>query len=127
VFRHALMAEAVYRELLPGERVGLHTALADVLEADVDAAGSPVTRAARLAHHWWAAGDQPRALSASLRAAAAEQVYAFAEAQLQLERVLALWDRVPDAAERCGADRVSVLSRCGDAAYAAGDPPVPRS
>jgi predicted ATPase len=33
VFRHALVAEAVYDELLPGERVSLHTALARALEA----------------------------------------------------------------------------------------------
>jgi DNA-binding CsgD family transcriptional regulator len=123
VFRHALVAEAVYGELLHGERLRLHTALASALEAGLEGGGTPVTRAARLAHHWAAAGDHPRALVASIAAAAAaEQVYAFAEAQLQLERVLVLWDRVPDAAERAGMDRVSLLSRCAEAAYAAGDP-----
>jgi tetratricopeptide (TPR) repeat protein len=49
-------------------------------------------------------------------------VYAFAEAQLQLERVIALWDRVPDAQQQTGMDRVGLLARCGEAAYAAGDP-----
>jgi ATP/maltotriose-dependent transcriptional regulator MalT len=49
-------------------------------------------------------------------------VYAFAEAQLQLERVLGLWDQVPDPAERAGMDRVGLLSRCAEAVYAAGDP-----
>jgi len=44
-----------------------------------------------------------------------------AEAQLQLERAAGLWDRVPDA-ERAGTDRVALLSRCAEAAYAAGDP-----
>jgi DNA-binding CsgD family transcriptional regulator/tetratricopeptide (TPR) repeat protein len=122
VFRHALVAEAVYGELLPGERVRLHTALAGALEVGLEAGDAPATRAARIAHHWSAAGDQPRALSASIAAtAAAEQVYAFAEAQLQLERVLTLWDRVPDAEQRAGVDRVSVLARCAEAAYAAGD------
>jgi len=122
VFRHALAAEAVYSELLPGERVQLHTALAAALEAGVEPGGPPATRAARLAHHWSAAGDQPRALSASLQAAAAaERVYAFAEAQLQLERVLGLWERVADAEQRAGTDRVGLLSRCEEAAYAAGD------
>ena len=123
VFRHALVAEAVYGELLPGERVRLHTALAHALEADREPAGPSATRAALLAHHWSAAGDQPRALSASIAAAAtAEQVSAFAEAQLQLERVLRLWDRVADAEQQVGMDRVGVLSRCAEAAYAAGDP-----
>jgi predicted ATPase len=123
VFRHALLAEAVYGELLSGERVRLHTALAGALEAGLEAGDAPATRAARLAYHLSAAGDQPRALTASIRAAAAaERVYAFAEAQLQLERVLGLWDRVPDADERADMDRVRLLSRCADAAYAAGDP-----
>jgi DNA-binding CsgD family transcriptional regulator/tetratricopeptide (TPR) repeat protein len=122
VFRHALVAEAVYGELLPGERVRLHTALASTLEADVGAGGPPAARAARIAHHWSQAGDQPRALTASIEAAAAaEQVYAFAEAQLQLERVLELWDRVPDAAARAGMDRPLLLSRCAEATEAAGD------
>jgi DNA-binding CsgD family transcriptional regulator len=122
VFRHLLVAEAVYGELLAGERVRLHTALAGALEAGIEGGGPPASRAARLAYHWWAAGDQPRALAASLQAAAAaEEVYGFAEAQLQLERVLALWERVPDAKGRAGMDRVALLSRCGEAAYAAGD------
>jgi DNA-binding CsgD family transcriptional regulator/tetratricopeptide (TPR) repeat protein len=123
VFRHALLAEAVYDQLLPGERVRLHTALAGVLEAGPAAEDAPATRAARLAHHWSAAGDQPRALAASLAAAdAAEHVYAFAEAQLHLERVLELWERVPDAEAHAGADRMALLARCAEAAYAAGDP-----
>jgi DNA-binding CsgD family transcriptional regulator len=122
VFRHALAAEAVYSELLPGERARLHTALAGALEAGIEPGGPPAGRAARLAYHWSAAGDLPRALAASAAAAAAaEQVYAFAEAQLQLERVLGLWDRVPGAAARAGMGRVNLLSRCGEAAYAAGD------
>ena len=122
LFRHALVAEAVYSELLPDERVRLHSALAGALEAGVEPEGPPASRAARLAYHWAAAGDHPRALSASVQAAAAaEQVYAFAEAQLQLERVLALWDQVPDAQERTGMDRPLLLSRCAEAAYAASD------
>jgi DNA-binding CsgD family transcriptional regulator/tetratricopeptide (TPR) repeat protein len=123
LFRHALLAEAVYGELLPGERVRLHTALAGALEAGIEGEGPPASRAARLAHHWSAAGDQPRALTASIQAAAAAgEVYAFAEAQLQLERVLGLWDRVADAEARAGMDRPLLLSRCAEAAYAAGDP-----
>jgi DNA-binding CsgD family transcriptional regulator/tetratricopeptide (TPR) repeat protein len=122
VFRHALLAEAVYSELLAGERVRLHTALAGALEAGLEAGDAPASRAARLAYHWAAAGDQPRALTASIAAAAAaERVYALAEAQLQLERALGLWDRVPDAEQRAGADRVGLLARCAEAAYGAGD------
>jgi hypothetical protein len=43
-------------------------------------------------------------------------VDAFAEARLQLERVLALWERVPDAQAGAGMDRVGLLARCGEAA-----------
>ena len=109
MFRHALLAEAVHAELLPGERVRLHAALAGALEAGLEG-GAPASRAARLAYHWAAAGDQPRALTASLAAAAAaEGVYAFAEARLRLERVLP-WERVPDAEARAGMDRVALLA-----------------
>jgi DNA-binding CsgD family transcriptional regulator/tetratricopeptide (TPR) repeat protein len=122
VFRHALLAEAVYAELLPGERVGLHSALAAAVEAGLEAGDTRATRAARIAYHWSAAGDQPRALTASVSAAAAaEQAYAFAEAQLQLERALGLWDQVPDAEERVGMDWVGLLARCAETAYWAGD------
>jgi predicted ATPase len=49
LFRHALLAEAVYGELLPGERVRLHTALAGALEAGLEVEDAPASRAARLA------------------------------------------------------------------------------
>jgi ATP/maltotriose-dependent transcriptional regulator MalT len=122
IFRHALVAEAVYAELLAGERVRLHSALASALDAGLEGGGPPASRAARLAYHWAAAGDHPRALTVSIQAAsAAEGVYAFAEAQLQLERALGLWDQVPDAETRTGTDRVALLARCAEAAYRAGD------
>ena len=65
VFRHALLAEAVYAELLPGERVRLHAALAGALEAGLEP-GMAASRAARLAYHWAAAATSP-ALTASPR------------------------------------------------------------
>jgi hypothetical protein len=39
-----------------------------------------------------------------------------------LERVLELWDCVPDAAERIGADHVQVLQKAGAVAESAGEP-----
>ena len=50
-FRHALLAEAIYATLLPGEREELHARLADEL-----ARGEPPASAAELAPHWAAAG-----------------------------------------------------------------------
>ncbi|MBD8868215.1 helix-turn-helix transcriptional regulator [Nocardioides donggukensis] len=62
-FRHALLAEAVYDDLLPGERVRLHAAYAAAL-CDDDGRGT----AAELARHARAAMDLPTALRASVRA-----------------------------------------------------------
>ena len=62
-FRHALLAEAVYDDLLPGERVRLHGRYAEALQAG-PARGS----AAELARHARMAHDLPLALAASIRA-----------------------------------------------------------
>ena len=78
---------------------------------------------AAVAHHYAAAGDQPAALAASVRAAAAaERVYAHGEASALLDRALELWERVPDPATVAGADHVDLLTRAGDAAWALGHP-----
>ncbi|HXS45264.1 MAG TPA: response regulator transcription factor, partial [Solirubrobacteraceae bacterium] len=62
------------------------------------------------------AGERPAALAASIRAAeAAERVHAYGEAAALLERVLELWDRVPEAEELAGDDHAAVLTRAADA------------
>ena len=77
--------------------------------------------AALLACHWHAAHDVPRALGASVQAGmAAKKVFAYSEAQRHLERALELWDRVPDAAERVGMDRVDLLRHAATAASQSG-------
>jgi DNA-binding CsgD family transcriptional regulator/tetratricopeptide (TPR) repeat protein len=97
-FRHALLAEAIYATILPGEREELHARLADALARD----GAP---AAELAPHWAAAGHNSQALTASVEAAReAEAVFGLAEAYAHLERALALWPAVPDASELVGLD-----------------------
>ncbi len=62
-FRHAMLGEAVYDDLLPGERVRLHAAFVRALAARV-AAGT----AAELARHARAAHDPATALRASVKA-----------------------------------------------------------
>ena len=47
---------------------------------------------------------------------------AFGEAQALFERALALWDRVPDAAQTAGIDQVDLLKRAALACDQAGDP-----
>ena len=121
-FRHALLREVVEDDLLPGERSALHLALARGLEARIDESAGAVLTAA-VAHHYASAGDQPAALAASVRAAAAaERVYAHGEASALLDRALELWERVPDPATVAGADHVDLLTRAGDAAWALGHP-----
>jgi DNA-binding NarL/FixJ family response regulator len=63
MFRHALLAEAVYDDLLPGERVRLHAAYSRALKAH-DVPGT----AAELARHARAAHDLVTAVGASVRA-----------------------------------------------------------
>jgi ATP/maltotriose-dependent transcriptional regulator MalT len=122
-FRHALLREVVYDDLLPGERTAMHAALARALEDRIEGgdAGAHITAAA--AHHWVAAGDQPRALGAAVRAAlAAERVNAFGEEQALFERALALWERVPEPETVAGIDQIELLKRSAFAADQAGDP-----
>ena len=62
-FRHALLAEAVYDDLLPGERVRLHAAYADALvQHRADGTAAELARHARLAH------DPVTAVRASVQA-----------------------------------------------------------
>jgi DNA-binding CsgD family transcriptional regulator/tetratricopeptide (TPR) repeat protein len=62
-FRHALVAEAVYDDLLPGERVRLHAAYVGALRS-----GEVPGTAAELARHARAARDTPNAIRASIEA-----------------------------------------------------------
>jgi DNA-binding CsgD family transcriptional regulator/tetratricopeptide (TPR) repeat protein len=119
-FRHALVQEAVYGELLPGERARLHAALAERLGSA--GPGRPGS-AAEVAVHWYRAGDLPNALEWSARAAAeADGMRAYAEALGHYERVLELWDRVADAQARAGMDHVEALRRAAQAAFDSYDP-----
>ena len=62
-FRHALLAEAVYDDLLPGERVRLHAAYAEAIGSHrVDGTAAELARHARLAH------DLDTAVRASIEA-----------------------------------------------------------
>ena len=62
-FRHALLGEAVYDDLLPGERMRLHTAYAEAVRELLGSRG-----AADLARHALASHDLPTALIASVEA-----------------------------------------------------------
>ena len=97
-FRHALLREALYDDLLPGERVELHLALAHLYEQQANGSEEwGVERSTTVANHYAAGGDQPAALRATVRAAlAARDVHAYGEAADLAERALELWPRVSD-------------------------------
>ncbi|MBR8742059.1 AAA family ATPase [Nocardiopsis sp. MG754419] len=121
VFRHALLAEAIRNDLLPGQRVRTHRLYAEVLDAGVP--GTPrAEEVLRLAHHAYAAHDHPRALVSALEAAERCLAVAAHPEHLELlERVVELWEAVPEAAERLGLARGALLLRVCLAAQVAGD------
>ncbi len=122
-FRHALLQEAAYDDLLPGERQRIHRAFGDALTARGPGSGAPAAgHWAELAWHWTAARDLPNAFEASVRAAdAATRAYAFADAQRHGERALELWPAVPDAEARAGIDKAELLDRVAQAAWLSSD------
>lgn len=115
-FRHALLAEAVYADLLPGEQVALHR---DYLLAS--AADPSLATPAERAHHALLSHDARLALVASRDAAReAGRVLAPAEELRHLETVLRLWPGVPTAAADLGEERVDVLLAAAAAGGRAG-------
>jgi DNA-binding CsgD family transcriptional regulator/tetratricopeptide (TPR) repeat protein len=117
-FRHALLAEAIYATILPGEREELHARLAEEL------ARSGKAGMAELAPHWTAAGRAAEALAASVEAARqAEAVFGLAEAHAHLERALTLWPAVPDAAGLTGLDLAGLCAWTAELASRTGAAP----
>jgi ATP/maltotriose-dependent transcriptional regulator MalT len=128
-FRHALVQEAVYGELLPAQRGPLHAAYARALDRRIQrrggdasvSAGVTAVELAQLAYHRHAAGDPAQALPAFVRAGqAAELAAAPAEALEHYQRALELWDQAPGAADGSPLDQVAVLHRAAEAADLAG-------
>ena len=118
MFRHALLQEAVYGDLLPGEQVRLHAAYARLFAAEPDGA------AAELAHHYLQSHDLVGALAASVRAAEeAAAVLAPTETLRHLSTALKLWERVPDPVTSTGTHRVDLLLHAAAAASNAGEYP----
>ena len=122
-FRHALLREALYDDLLPGERSELHLALARALEAQLNGGRDRHAQvAAAIAGHYASAGDQPAALRATVRAAlAARDVHAYGETAELAERALELWPRVPEKQRELSFDHVDLLRLAAGASSIAGD------
>ncbi len=123
-FRHALVQEAAYDELLPSERRRLHLAFANALSDRTPGNGTSLAGYwSELAYHWSAARDEPRAFAAAVRAGeAAETTFAFADARRHFEQALEAWSAVTDPEALAGMDRITLLARAAQAAWLAGDP-----
>lgn len=117
-FRHALLKEVAYVELLPGERRRLHAGFAAQLEAR-RAAGLRVDPS-DLGFHLDRAGRARDAIAALVEAGGvAERAYAFGQARRLYERALVLWDTA-NADPNGSADRVLVLQRAAECALLTG-------
>ncbi|MEO5710154.1 MAG: AAA family ATPase [Nocardioidaceae bacterium] len=114
-FRHALLAEAVYDDLLPGERVRLHAAYAEAIGSGrVDGTAAELARHARLAH------DPLTAVRASVEAGnEAMSVGGPDEAARHFETALEL---VADPRVASDLDPVDLAVKAADALIASGHP-----
>ncbi|MDT4892232.1 MAG: hypothetical protein QOE97_1267 [Pseudonocardiales bacterium] len=110
-FRHALLAEAVYDDLLPGERVRIHAAYAAVVGKSEQGSAAELARHARASH------DLSTAYDANIRAG--DEAMSLAAPQEALNHYEAALELVPlvDGAADNPAPLVSSLV---DAAIAAG-------
>lgn len=123
VFRHALLQEAIAGGLLPGEAARLHRRVAEALTESPDLANDLVSVAGRIARHWDAAGDGPRALTAAVIAArVAARALAFSESLAQYERAVSLLDALPDEDVHLGEPCYLVLWSAAEVAHLAARP-----
>ncbi len=119
-FRHALLREAIYADLLPGERTRLHAAMSALL-AEEHRLAVPGT-AAELALHSLASHDIQGAFAASVRAGLeAEELGAPAEAHRHFDQALALWERVDAPEQTAGMSRGKLGLESASMAAASGD------
>jgi DNA-binding CsgD family transcriptional regulator len=113
-FRHALIQELAYAELLPSERMDLHKAIVSSLQ---EAGGS----AGEVARHAFLGHDLLTSLINSVNAADdAIGAFGFAEALTHLERALELWSRVSGPEPLTGRDQASLLTLAARCAAALG-------
>ena len=91
-FRHALIGEVVYDDLLPPQRARLHRRIADALKEQPDDVLARADKASELAFHLDRAGDSEAAFAALLNAADAAEAVAPGIAVAHLERAFELWD-----------------------------------
>ncbi|HET6988878.1 MAG TPA: AAA family ATPase [Kribbella sp.] len=123
-FRHSLVQEVAHGQLLPGERIRLHAAFADVLARDPElAAGGAAGVHAELAHHALEAHEVDRAFTSLVLAARHEQqLSAHAEAERHLAVAVELYDRLSDETAAQAPPLTELLSGAALSARYGGDP-----
>lgn len=121
-FRHALVREALYADLLPHERRDLHEAVARTLAAGRGGRTlSEAGHALALAQHWDAAERRAEAIPALERAAGlAAASHAHADA-LQLYLRCIVLSRGPSSRIAARLDQVDLRVRAAQSAFLAGD------
>ena len=118
MFHHALLKEAVTESLRPGRRRDLHRRWGELFAEQPPTLASSISAA----HHWTESGDLGKAFDATLAAAEMREAKEAPVEQGPLwERLLDLWDRVPDAGPRSGRDRDTVASAAVRAGARAGN------
>ncbi|WP_410668998.1 helix-turn-helix transcriptional regulator [Amycolatopsis sp. cmx-4-68] len=119
IFRHALLQEAVYGDLLPGERSRMHAAYAARIKARPQGRGHD----AKLAYHSMQSSDLVTALPALLRAMdEAEKLGAPGSALQHVEQALSIWDAVAPADRPEGYDELRLLYEASYFAGTSGEP-----
>ncbi|WP_436697803.1 ATP-binding protein [Nocardioides sp. BYT-33-1] len=115
-FRHALLGEAIYDDLLPGERVRLHARYVAALSS-----GAARGTSAELALHARRANDLDRAVTASIEAGdEAMAVGGPDEAADHYEQALELLED-PDRVARLGVDHARLVVRAANALITGGN------
>src|SRR3954451_7868754 len=123
-FRHALVQEAAYEQLLPSERRALHAAYARAMASRPVPGGgaAEASRLVEIAHHWTAAHEPARALPAAIDAGdASRAVFAYGEASRQYELAIELWDLAEPANLPAGRDLVGLFDAASASANLVGD------
>ncbi|WP_037369886.1 helix-turn-helix transcriptional regulator [Amycolatopsis orientalis] len=118
-FRHALLQEAVYADLLPGERTRMHAGYAARIKSMPQGRGHD----AKLAFHSLESRDFDTALPALLRAAdEAEKLGAPGAALRHIEQAQSIWDAVAPENRPEGIDELKLLSGASYFAGTSGEP-----
>jgi DNA-binding CsgD family transcriptional regulator len=126
-FRHALVRDALYGDLLPTERRVVHRRIAQELarRADATGEGADSTLLGPLTHHAAKAGDTATALAASARAGMRWRRDG-TDALQHLRRAEELWSVVPEASHVEGISLTDIREETAMLLWLTGDPDAAR-